>query len=93
MAFSSSESNSRPLIWALRMRFSAARYSFPGQEFLVDRSGNVGQQLCPNHFGPFLIALTLSRKEIVSAMGALEKAIWRESRKSQVVAFQSIRVF
>jgi hypothetical protein len=30
---------------------------------LVDRSGNVGQQLRPNHFGPFLIALTESWKE------------------------------
>ena len=27
VAFSSCESNSRPLIWAFRMRFSAARYS------------------------------------------------------------------
>ena len=30
---------------------------------LVDRSGSVGQQLHPNHFGRFLIALTESRKE------------------------------
>src|SRR6516164_1564312 len=44
------------------MRFSAARYSFR-KKFLVDRSGNVGQQLRSSHSGPFLIALTESWKE------------------------------
>ena len=33
--------------------------------------GNVGQQLRPNHFGPFLIALTESWKEDCKCYGSL----------------------
>jgi hypothetical protein len=35
----------------------------------VNRSVNVGQQLRPNHFGSFLIALTESRKEDCKCYG------------------------
>jgi hypothetical protein len=38
VAFSASDNNNLPLIWALRMRFSAARYSF-----LVYGSGDVSK--------------------------------------------------
>jgi hypothetical protein len=41
---------------------------------LVDRSGNVGQQLRPNHFGPFLIALTESWKEDCKWYGSFSES-------------------
>ena len=45
--FSSCESNSRPLIWAFRMRFSAARHSFRNRSswstVLVTESSSCGQ--------------------------------------------------
>jgi hypothetical protein len=41
---------------------------------LVDRSGNVGQQLRPNHFGPFLIALTESWKEDCKCYGSFSES-------------------
>src|SRR5262252_9695700 len=37
---------------------------------MVDRSGNVGEQLRPNHVGPFLIALTESWKEDCKCYGS-----------------------
>jgi Domain of unknown function (DUF5060) len=33
--------------WALRKRFSAARYSFAQQQFVIDEAGHEGQQACP----------------------------------------------
>jgi hypothetical protein len=73
VAFSSYESNSRPLIWAFRMRFSAARYSFRNRSSW-STVPNVGQQLRPNHFGPFLIALTESWKEDCKCCGSFSES-------------------
>ena len=44
VAFSASDNNNRPFNWALRMGFSAARYSF-----LVHGSGDVSKHASPNH--------------------------------------------
>ena len=74
MAFSSSESNSRPLIWAFRMRFSAARYSFRDRSSWSTVPGNVAQQLRPNHLGPFLIALTESWKKDCKCYGSFSES-------------------
>ena len=41
---------------------------------MVDRSGNVGQQLRPNHFGPFLIALTESWKKDCKCYGSFSQS-------------------
>jgi antitoxin ParD1/3/4 len=41
---------------------------------LIDRSGHVGQQLRPNHFGPFLIALTASWKEDCKCYGSFSES-------------------
>jgi hypothetical protein len=49
VAFSVSDNNNLPLIWALRMRFSAARYSFLSSKFLVYGSGDVSKHASPNH--------------------------------------------
>ena len=49
VAFSASDNNNLPLIWALRIRFSAARYSFLSKKFLVYGSGDVSKHASPNH--------------------------------------------
>src|SRR2546421_4684376 len=49
VAFSASDNNNLPWIWALRTRFSAARYSFLSSEFLVYGSGDVSKHASPNH--------------------------------------------
>jgi hypothetical protein len=41
---------------------------------LVNRSGNVGQQLRPNHFGPFLIVLTELWKEDCKCYGSFSQS-------------------
>src|SRR5438309_9983632 len=48
VAFSASDNNNLPLIWALRIRFSAARYSFLSR-FLVYGSGDISKHASPNH--------------------------------------------
>ncbi len=49
VAFSASDNNNLPLIRALRIRFSAARYSFFSRTFLVYGSGDISKLASPNH--------------------------------------------
>src|SRR4051794_804962 len=51
VARSASDSFILPFNWAFRMRFSAAKYSFRAKQLLMDRSGDVGQDARPVHYG------------------------------------------
>jgi hypothetical protein len=49
VAFSASDNSNRPLIWPLRIRFSAARYSFLSKSSWSTVPGDVSKHASPNH--------------------------------------------
>lgn len=49
VVFSEPESSNRPLIFARRIRFSTARYSFPQQQFLVHGPSDIREHARPDH--------------------------------------------
>ena len=52
--------------------------------------GNVGQQVRPNHFGPFLVALTESWKEDCKCYGTLSES---DLKRTAGNAFLNSRIF
>src|SRR5271165_6303932 len=49
VAFSASDNNNLPLIWALRMRVLCGQIFVPQKKFLVYGSGDVSKHASPNH--------------------------------------------